>query len=62
MKTKNKTQSKEQKQIDESQNKAKISCISLANKMRQSGPGPTSRFSAKYIFKSTKKAMTQEIV
>ena len=48
------------KPIESSNKNEKTSCISLANKLRKSVPN-FGRFSAKYIFKSTKKTQPEII-
>ena len=47
------------KEAKDQERKKRLSVISQANKARQSMPGPASRFSTKYVFKSTTKAQTQ---
>lgn len=56
---KSKTVGKEHRVVTLSKD-PKVSCISLANKMRQSLPSPSSRYSSKYTFKSIKKNEMQE--
>ena len=61
----NKTVTKESKIKETRKNdksEKKISFINEANNRRKSMHVPLPRYSTKYIFKSTKKAVTQEIV